>query len=52
MEPMDAWAVFLSTGNVLDYLRYSALKNAQDESEKSDDNTNKKSDNPNNNVIS
>ncbi len=28
MEIADAWQQFLQTGNVLDYLRYSALRNA------------------------
>ena len=30
MDKMDAWSVFLSTGNVLDYLRYSSMKDSMD----------------------
>ena len=29
MEMMDAWTKFFQTGNVLDYLRYSAIRDAQ-----------------------
>ena len=30
MDKMDAWSIFLTTGNVLDYLRYTAIQNADE----------------------
>ncbi len=30
MEIMDAWAQFMQTGNVLDYLRYSAIRDSKE----------------------
>lgn len=29
MELMDAWTKFFQTGNVLDYLKYSAIRDSQ-----------------------
>lgn len=31
MEIMDAWTKFFQTGNVLDYLKYSAIRDAQNQ---------------------
>ena len=48
MEIADAWQQFLQTGNVLDYLRYSALRNADKYFEPAKD-ENKNAENPDKN---
>lgn len=31
MDEMNAWSTFVTTGSVLDYLRYTSLRNAEHE---------------------
>lgn len=46
MDEMNAWSVFLTTGTVLDYLRYSAIRDSgKDFLEENNENNNRRTDN-------
>lgn len=48
MSGIDPWSIFISTGSVLDYLRYKSYENSKDYFVTDENNNN--NDNDNNNI--